>query len=143
MLEPSTSGKLRPAKNAVTASGVRGGLVFRVSQDEEYVELQLRRGAQTVELGARSHHYLLLLLARQRLKDAAAAEGPDTGQGWLHTEELMAMLAVPETHLNVQIFRARKQFLKAGCGSELVPVERRPGAGLLRIGTDRLAIEAI
>lgn len=119
-----------------------GALRFGVSQDEEYVEIQVRLGERVIELGARAHHYLLLLLARQRLDDAAE-DGPASSQGWMHTETLMALLQVPETHLNVQIFRARKQFLQAGCGADLVPVERRPGAGLIRIGTGRLEVVGI
>lgn len=120
-----------------------GALHFRVSRDEEYVEIRCQLGERTVELGARAHHYLLLVLARQRLVDAADADLPPSSQGWMHTEALTSMLQVAETHLNVQIFRARKQFVRAGMGTELVPIERRPGAGLVRIGTGRLQIESI
>ena len=45
-------------------------LAFSVSRDEEHVELQASSRGVTFDLGARAHNYLLLTLARRRLKDA-------------------------------------------------------------------------
>src|SRR6185503_2789403 len=41
-------------------------LVLSVSRDEEHVRLQVQSGASTTDLGARTHNYLLLTLARRR-----------------------------------------------------------------------------
>jgi hypothetical protein len=56
---------------------------FSVSRDEETVELVVKIGTRAIELGARSHHYTLLVLARQRLEDRDEGELPEAEQGWL------------------------------------------------------------
>ncbi|MFY0538079.1 hypothetical protein [Nannocystis pusilla] len=45
-------------------------LRFRVSSDEETVELLALHGRTVIDLKVRAHHYPLLLLARARLRDA-------------------------------------------------------------------------
>ena len=98
-------------------------LRFAVSRDEEYVALTLRGDHHVIDLGARAHHAVLLMLARNRLEDrkarppAATGRGappPDSSEGWIYQDELADKLAMDETHLNVAVFRCRRQLAEAG-----------------------------
>lgn len=85
---------------------------FDVSLDEEHIELTLKYQGMVASLGERSHHYLLLHLAR--LKDQHAQQGLDhTYQGWISNELLARDLGIGVSHINIQIFRARKQISEA------------------------------
>lgn len=84
-------------------------LTFQASHDEEHVCLSLSRGRATLDLGEQTHHYLLLLLARQRLIDAAQGLGPQD-QGWIDNETLVKLLDMDKAHLHIHIFRLRKLF---------------------------------
>lgn len=113
---------------------------FCVSQNEEHVSLKVALNHRLIDLGERSHHYLLLLLARKRLADKIQGIS-DSEQGWLAKEELSRMLGLQENHINIQVFRFRKQI------TETLPdvpalhqtVARRTGA--LRIDYDNIVIE--
>jgi len=115
---------------------VPGGLTcmrFQSSLDEEHVSLSLSRGSVTLDLGERSHHYLLMVLARQRLNDAG--QGFDLhSQGWLDFDQLVSMLGQDKAHLNIQIFRLRKQFEPAVSQNLIAHdfIERRRGG--VRLG---------
>lgn len=107
--------------------------VFKVSMDEEHVNVILQLGEDVFDLGERAHHYMLLTLARQRLEDAR--EGLDLAtQGWLDQDRMAAMLNLESSHLNIHIFRIRKQLQTALPEALSLPrlVERRPGG--LRFG---------
>jgi hypothetical protein len=117
-------------------------LSFAVSRDEEHVELIVRSGAASLDLGARSHNYLLLTLARRRLADAA--EGlPDTSCGWVHHDELAHDPSMTPPQLNIDVFRIRRQFAAAGILDAANIVERRPRTRQLRLGTGRLSIATL
>jgi hypothetical protein len=116
--------------------------VFRVSSDEEHVELVMHCGAGPVDLGARGHNYLLLLLARQRLADAGQ-NLPAGTCGWVYQDELVRALKVSAERLNIDIFRIRKQFEAIGLSEPASIVERRPRTKQLRIGVASLALEPI
>lgn len=113
--------------------------VFELSQDEESTQLTLKAASQKIDLGVRTHHYLLLQLARHRAHDQASGLS-DIELGWVYTEELIKELGLDETHANIQIFRARKQL------SEALPhlniqrdlIHRR--GGKLRFGCDKFTI---
>jgi hypothetical protein len=85
---------------------------FTVSQDEEHTRLVVQHGDEWIDLGERTHHYALLILARQRRDDAARALD-ETSQGWIDIARLSRMLGLDASHLNIQIFRARKQLAQA------------------------------
>ena len=114
-------------------------LAFTVSLDEEHVWLAIGDENQQLDLGERSHHYTLLTLARLRLADAKRRLDVHA-QGWVELERLAKMLGIDPGHLNIQIFRLRKQLaLALPCGSRLPDlVERRRGA--LRFGNMRFSI---
>ena len=99
---------------------------FVVSLNEEHVTLTLSAGQQLINLGERTHHYSLLLLARQRLHDARRGLDPSS-QGWIEAERLAHSLGIDASHLNIHIFRARNQFKQAFAGLEspLDIIERR------------------
>lgn len=117
-------------------------LAFSVSRDEEHVELQVLSGGRTVDMGARAHNYLLLTLARRRLKDAA--EGlPETTCGWVDQDDLAHDPSMAPPQLNIDVFRIRKQFAALGVTDAANIVERRPRTHQLRIGTPLLSIVQI
>ncbi len=115
-------------------------LHFRISQDEEFCEIAVQKGAERVPNPPRSFNYMLLTLARLRRKDQDLA--PES-QGWVHQEDLANMLRVEPTTINVQVHRARQSLgqLAPGLGAELV--ERRNRTRQLRLGLDRFEIERI
>ncbi len=130
------------ATELVPASGERLDtfqFLYDLSLDEEITRLRLQRGNQAIDLGERSHHYLLLQLARHRAEEAA--EGLDNkSQGWVDTDLLARELGVDVSHLNILIFRARKQIaekLPANIDPEPL-VERRKGQ--VRFGCPNFSI---
>ncbi|KYF83866.1 hypothetical protein BE18_35115 [Sorangium cellulosum] len=110
-------------------------LRFAVSRNEERVHITVVCPDRDIELPARSHHYLLVTLARARL--AAAAE-PPAQRGWLDRDELCRMLATDELRLNVEVCRARKQFSALGIQDAASIVDRRVGTGQIRLGVERV-----
>jgi hypothetical protein len=114
-------------------------LLFFVSSDEEYVSLRVSCRGSTIDLGARAHNYLLLTLARYRLKDAASGL-PDTACGWLCPDDISHDPMMWSPRLNVEICRIRKQF--AACGVVDAPgiIERRNRLRQLRVGTGLVSV---
>lgn len=128
-------------QNTLDSHGPTQGvkLTFRCSLDEEHVYLNLVNGSRSVDMGERVHHYLLLLLARQRLRDGVA-NFDIHAQGWMDLEALIPMLGMDRVHLNIQIFRLRKQFEDAAAqglvGQDFI--ERRRGG--VRLGALSLEV---
>lgn len=83
-------------------------LQFNVSQDEENTHLKVIVNDKEFDLGARTHHYLLLLLARYRIEDKDAGTELSM-QGWQYREQLAKDLGVQMNHMNILLHRARKQ----------------------------------
>lgn len=112
--------------------------IFHLSLDEETTQLEVRQ-QQRVDLAVRTHHYLLLQLARHRHADAL--RGLDSqNQGWVYADQLAAELGLDSTHMNIQIFRARKQLADAlpQAQGQHCLLERR--GGKIRFGCDKFAI---
>lgn len=103
-------------------------LLFQTSLDEESTQLMIQIGDKSIDLLVRSHHYLTLCLARQRAIDAQA--GIDNSeQGWLYADDLARDLGIDASHLNILIYRIRKQFVEAcnnNCETSNI-IERNPG----------------
>lgn len=129
--------------NEAPLSLERLSLRFRVSRDEEYIELTASAEGRSVELGARAHHALLLELARVRLQEQKEAPGQDTSHGWIYLEELLQRLAIDEPHLNVAIYRCRQHLAAAGILGAAGIVERRKPTRQLRIGVARLELVTV
>jgi hypothetical protein len=118
-------------------------LLFRVSRDEEHVELLLERtSGEWVDLGTRTFNYALLLLARQRVSDATDGV-QESASGWMYQEDLLDGLKITSERLNIDIFRIRTHFAAIGILDAAKVVERRPRSRQLRIGIAELAIETI
>jgi hypothetical protein len=81
---------------------------FMVSQNEEHICMQLNVGQQQLSLGERSHHYLILLLARQYVNDKTRGL-IGSEMGWIDKDLLATMLNFSENHINVHIWRFKKQ----------------------------------
>lgn len=112
---------------------------FNVSQNEEHVALKLSIDGTLLDLGNRTHHYLLLLLARQRIADNAAGFS-DSEKGWIDKNQLSKSLGMEETHINTQIYRFKQQILQAlpANNTHVQPIERRRGE--LRFAYDEVCI---
>lgn len=117
-------------------------LIFRVSQDEEHVEVRAAIGDRTMDLGSRGHNYLLLLLARRRMTDTSESL-KETACGWMYNDDLVRSLKTSPERLNIDIFRIRKQFAGIGLADAAGIVERRPTTRETRIGIASLSIEAV
>jgi hypothetical protein len=128
---PATALELRTAE-----------LTFAVSADEEYVELRARCSGRDVHLGSRSQFYMLLTLARSRLDDVARGI-PEPSAGWIYQDELLRALDVPQSQLNIDVFRVRRQLAAAGFVDAARAIERRASTRQLRVGVSRLRVERI
>lgn len=101
---------------------------FEVSQDEEHVRLEIALGGRRFDLGERAHHETLLLLARERRADESRGHD-DAECGWRDLDVLERMLGIDIQHINMHLFRARRQLesmLPPGA-RELPLAERRRG----------------
>jgi hypothetical protein len=114
-------------------------LHFFVSSDEEFVELRIHNARGRLDLGARSHNYLLLLLARCHLADAANGVTP-ANCGWMDKEELAEALKLAPEQIDGEVLRIRKHFAHRGAPESGSIIERRPRTRLLRIGIPRLHV---
>ncbi len=114
-------------------------LCFVHSQDEEYIELTAHCGSLRLDLQARAHHYVLLVLARLRLADQARGVVA-ADQGWIPQDKLLTMLRLDASHLNITIHRARLHLAQQGVADAANLVERRKGTRQLRLGVADLDI---
>lgn len=113
-------------------------LKFSVSADEEHVELRVETRGSHFSLGHRAHHYLLLTLARARKKIVIPSITLGE-EGWIEREALERMLRQSQQHINLGVWRARRQFAEAGFSDAENLVERRGSE--LRLGPDKIEIE--
>jgi hypothetical protein len=120
-------------------SGVE--LHFRVSRDEEHVELGLRAGTALHRVEPRAHLALLLALARLRLADHERRDLPVSECGWVHRDDLAKMLAIEPALANLWIHRARRQLVAIGVRDSALLIERRSAGTQVRIGSDRIVVE--
>lgn len=130
----------RTAEAGARQAGPDVELNFRVSADEEYVELDVVLGASQHALPPRAHHYILLTLARARLKDAKL---PESEQGWVYGERLLRMLRVNSNQLYISLHRARKEFDAFGLPASWQLIERRSTTRQLRLGPRALRVQAL
>jgi FHA domain len=117
-------------------------LAFDVSRDEEYVKLTATCGDREFDLGAYTYHYLLLTLARHRVKDAEQGL-PDTSCGWVDVEELARDPSMAPPRLNIDVFRIRDHFGRVGVTDAPKIIERRSRPRQLRIGTGHLTVKVL
>jgi len=117
-------------------------LEFSVSLDEEHVRICGMHGEEPLDLGARAHHYLLLILARRRAADAESDDAlPASEHGWIYSDELARMLRMRDQAIYLQVHRARRQLADAGVPDAAGLIERRPASRQLRIGVGHLCLQ--
>ena len=80
-------------------------LTFNVSRNEENIQLIFELGTKIIDLGHKTHHYLLLEMARYLQSDPAPLEKE---RGWVSNDWLLHQLRIDINNLNIQIYRARK-----------------------------------
>lgn len=119
----------------------RSTAIFEVDRAEEHVRLVLQHEAMCVVLPDRVYHYMLLQLARARVRDQKAGI-TEAEEGWIHASVLADELRVSPEKLNVDIFRARRLFAEHGIMDGASVVERRPQAGQVRLGLRRIQVVA-
>jgi hypothetical protein len=118
-----------------------GVFELMVSHDGEHVDLCLRHGDRVRPIEPRAHAFLLLALARARLADVAQARLPESEHGWMHREDLMKELAIEDPQLlNLWVYRARQQLAQLKLRGASRVIERREGAGQLRLGLQNLRV---
>jgi hypothetical protein len=136
---PSSAGAtVQPSGAVVTLDTI--SMHFAVSRDEEHVEVTVLHGGAKSSLPTRTHHYLLLTLARATLEDEQASPAE---RGWVDRELLCRMLATDPRRLNVDVFRVRKQLADLGIHGAAGIIARRPGTGQLRLGTQRVEVHKL
>ena len=101
------------------------------------MRLEMTHGGRSIDLGSRKFNYLLLTLARRRL-DRSAEGLAETSCGWIDQEELAHDPSMAPPQLNIDVFRLREHFARAGVVDAMGLIERRPGQ--LRVGTGRITI---
>lgn len=113
---------------------------FRVSQDEEQVELTLELDNRTHQLPARACFYTLLFLGRLRQADHQRGVADDEA-GWVYADELAPRLAQSHEKLNVDIHRIRQILSRLDLVDDAENIiERRRGSGQLRLGMRAITI---
>ncbi len=112
-------------------------LTFRVSRDEEHVEVSVPPARAAA--GAR-HHY-----APHAGAGSTARSGGERAlqaqRGWVFVGDLGRSLAVEETGVNVEIHRIRQDFAALGVAGASAIIERRRGSRQLRLATARVTVE--
>jgi hypothetical protein len=138
---PETASELvRTRTNRARPHVVSGRALFKVSPDEEHVEVQLGTGGEGAlhVLPRRAFGYALLTLARRREHDRTSQVTQEEA-GWMHTDDLAAGLGTTPEKLNVDVHRLRHVVAALGVFNDPNSiVERRPGQ--LRIGIAELTI---
>ncbi len=117
----TTGGDLSPPPNDIKFH-------FSVSQNVKHVSLGLIVDNKCIHMGERNHHYLLLLLARQRLIDSENGVRPSE-QGWVVKSIFIKMTGITEQHINIHFHRFRKRVASVTPHSTTLPhvIERRQG----------------
>lgn len=135
--DPTTLvGEARPRLDNLTA-------VFEFDRSEEHVRLTLQHADGSLELPERAHDYLLLTLARARVRDETQQGQSPAEAGWVDSLELSKMLGTTPERLNVQVFRARRAVAEHGVVDAPRIVERRTHSRQVRFGVSDVRFEPL
>ncbi len=113
-------------------------LHFVTNLDQKDVALTVVGPDEMMRLPQQRHHIVLLALARERLRFAAA---PPDECGWMDRAQLCRLLAINEQRLNVDVCSARREIAALGIQGAAYVVERHPATGALRLGVERVAVK--
>ena len=147
LVDDGPPSSLRPSRVRLATEGTEEsfdlattGLRFEVTADEEHVQVMLVDAERHKPLPTRAFHYLLLTLARARLRDRAAHPERTSEHGWLYADSVADSLGMDVERMNVDVHRARKQFSEQGVSNAAQIVERRSSTHQLRIGVAHLEV---
>lgn len=135
-----------PARAGLRSSDL--GLHFAVSLDEEDVVVTVTHRKGSNQLDRRANSYLLLTLARERLRDSADPDLPEPERGWIARDTLMRLMpADPDNpmtaqKLTMEIYRVRKRFQRLGVVDHTAVIERRWSSGKVRLAIADIEIAA-
>lgn len=104
------------------------------SLDEEHVEIEVVCGPRSMPLRPRAYGYLVLILARARLADAARGDLSRSEHGWVHAADLERDMRWDTERLNVEIYRCRRHLASLGIQGAAGVIERRSGSRTVRLG---------
>ena len=122
---------------------------FREGDRGEAIGIELLRGKDLVSsLEHHNHHTLLFELAKKRIADQHLEGVSESEQGWSYVNSVIRALDLdtesqaPRNLLHQHVFRARRQFERAGVIDGAHIIQRRSSAtdGQLRLGTDKVEI---
>ncbi|MFW6089218.1 MAG: FHA domain-containing protein [Gemmatimonadota bacterium] len=135
--DPTTlAGASNPHLDDLTAT-------FEFDRTEEYVRLTLHHAANRIALPARAHDYLMLTLARTRVREETEAGLDPVEAGWTDSLALSKALNIAPERLNVQIFRARRAVAEHGVIDAARIIERRAHTRQLRFGVADIRFEPL
>lgn len=117
-------------------------LIFRVSADEQDVEVTVVTPRERVRLAQRAFTDLLLHLARARLVEQKGNGLRENEQGWVHIDDLVPTVYPDTDTLNLNIFRARKQLESMGIVDASQLIERRVRSRRVRLGVGQLKVHS-
>ncbi len=127
-VDANTFEKTQQATHKGQESSLPIKVQFTVSKNEEHVSMSVTVGNIKLDLGERAHHYLMMYLARQRLADLQQGI-EDSEQGWIDKDVLCQETGLDEKHINLHIYRFRKQLVQTQPSvQQLIQIiERRRG----------------
>jgi hypothetical protein len=79
----------------------------------------------------------MLNLARALLEDDDASPAE---RGWVDREAFCKRVGMDPRRLNVDVFRARRQFAELDVGGAVGIIARRPASGQLRLGVPQVTV---
>lgn len=79
-------------------------------------------------------------ITRSRLSDTGEGTIDAAEVGWRYIDEIAHRHQAPQTHINVAIYRARRQLAKLGLPGARDIVERRQGIGQIRFGIPQVTV---
>lgn len=115
--------------------------VFELDRTEEYIRLAFEHEGGRLEMAPRAHDELLLLLARERMRDVTENDLGESEAGWIDSLELGERLGLSPERLNVHVFRARRALATSGVVEADRIVERRARSRRVRFGVPTIRIE--
>ncbi|TDR17432.1 FHA domain-containing protein [Marinicella litoralis] len=127
-IDAETADKTQQADHINNQELAPVSLEFSVSRDEEHVSMVFTINRIQIDLGERTHHYLMLFLARKRIRDCEQGI-EDSEQGWIDKDLLCQQTGLDEKYINLQIYRFRQQITQANPVAVhlLQIIERRRG----------------
>ncbi|MFK7927105.1 MAG: FHA domain-containing protein [Myxococcota bacterium] len=135
---------------ALSATAAHGAVLLErctmrcaVSADEEFIQVQVGLPGGAVDLPARSHHEVLLMLARRRLEDAADSDLASAEHGWMYRADLQKALRASANQVYIGLHRIRKEFEGLGIVDGHDVIETRRTTRQVRLAISDLNVRSL